>query len=170
MKNDMTINYNECHFRLPSDTELLAAICSSLPEGTAPELLVALADHRSTQVLTALASRSDLPEAAVEAIAKSGNITVRRTLAYSDVFKAWASTELLIEWCAVDEEFARAVAERLMDFEAANTQTLFDVLAAHVDPDVRKGLAEAWQLPKQLRKKLVDDQDVTVSRVAKEHI
>ncbi|WP_146107643.1 hypothetical protein [Porphyrobacter sp. HT-58-2] len=145
MTTTISISFDSESFIVGNDAEFLSAVCSSIPEGTAPELLVALAAHNSTQVQCALASRSDLPSAALEALANAGKMAVRRTLVHSEPFRAWATTDLLIEWCLADEEFAAPLARQIMEFENADTAELFALLSVHPDPDVRRELAQAWR-------------------------
>lgn len=156
-------------FTIPNDSEFIAGICSSLPEQSAPELLVALAAHNSSMVQCAIASRSDLPVEAIKVLIASGNKQVRRALIYSESFKVSADTDLLIEWCLDDAEFAASAARQIMEFDNADTNQLFEVLSEHVDPDVRRELARAWNLPKSKRKKLLNDIDFGVARAASDN-
>lgn len=151
---------------ITNDSEALAALCSSLPEKAYPEMITALADHHSADVQCAIASRSDLSEAAVEALVKSQSKQVRRRLVDCTTFHSTAKTELLLEWCSVDEELAADIARRIMYFENADTRQLFAALSSHRDPSVRRALAETWNLPKSYLKLLVSDSDVSVARTA----
>jgi hypothetical protein len=168
MNNIFSININSNNFSLPNDAEFITGICSCLPEHSAPVLLVALASHHSSMVRCTIASRSDLPVEAVECLIAGGNRQVRRTLVHNDVFKTSANTDLLIEWCADDAEFAAAAASQITEFENADTEQLFAVLSEHADPDVRRELARAWNLPKSKRKKFLNDADFGVARIASE--
>lgn len=167
MSKSISFNYNNAEFFVPNDSEFISNICRYLPENSAPDLLLALASHRSTQVQCAVASRDDLSVEAIRVLISGGNRQVRRTLVYADAFKSVAQTDMLLEWCEADEEFAAQVARQVMDFENADPEELFAALSTHSDPDVRRELAQTWQLPKSLRKKLFDDSDFGVARAAK---
>jgi hypothetical protein len=170
MNTTISISLDYKNSPFGNDAEFVTSICSSIPEGTASDFLVALATHNSTQVQCALASRSDLPTAAIEALVDGGKMAVRRTLVHSKSFKVWATTDLLIEWCHADEEFAASLARQIMEFGNADTAELFALLSGHPDPDVRRQLAQAWRLPKPFRKQLLNDSDMGVIRTACESL
>ena len=159
MNTNIMITFGDAKFEVSNDASFVESICSALPEVGADDLIVALAGHSSTQVRCALARRDALPIKALLTLAESGNLTVRRSLVYSDAFRAWANTDLLIAWSQIDEKFARLVAEDVSAFDVAETEALFRALAVHDDPDVRKALAEDWNLPIKLLKQLLDDAD-----------
>ena len=169
MKHNFSIFISGAQFTIPNDSEFIAGICSSLPDQSAPELLVALAAHNSSMVQCAIASRSDLPSEALEILIANGNKQVRRALICSESFKVSVNTDLLIEWCSDDAEFAASTARQIMEFENADSDQLFEVLSEHVDPDVRRELARAWNLPKSKRKKLLNDIDFGVARAASDN-
>lgn len=151
---------------ISNDPELIAAICSALPENAYPDVVVALAHHHSVDVQCAVASRSDLPAAAVEALVMGQSKQVRRRLIDCAMFHSIAKTETLLEWCSADEEMAADTARRIMYFENADTKELFAALSSHQDPSVRRALAEAWNLPKSYLKLLATDTDAGVVRAA----
>ena len=166
MSNNITIKFNDVEYNAGDNASFIADICETLPEEGADSLLVALAGHSSSRVGCSIARRDKLPIEALITLAESKNLSVRRELIRSDAFRAWATTDLLVEWSQVDEEFARCLAESLGYFDAADTEVVFKTLAAHDDTDVRRGLAESYNLPKRLWRLLLDDVDMGVRNAA----
>lgn len=167
MSNNISIKYNDVEYSGGDNALLIANICVQIPRDEGAEsLLIALAEHPSTKVRCLLAERDNLPLEAVMSLAETGNIEVRRALFESDAFRAWANTDLLLNWHEVDDQFALLLAQDLVAFKAADTEAIFKVLARHNDPDIRRALADSWLLPKELKELLFDDVDVSVRMTA----
>lgn len=169
MYNQIYLTLNGSQFSIPNDAEFIASIWTSLPEFRSSELLVELAAHSSSAVQCAIASRRDVPAKATEILMSCDNKQVRRNLVYNDRFKVAATTDVIIAWCAEDAEFAAIAARQIMEFENADTDQLFEIFSQHIDPDVRRELAQAWQLPKHMRRRLINDSDFGVARSACEN-
>lgn len=166
MSNNITIKFNDVEFNAGDNASFIADICDQLPEEGAESLLIALAGHASSRVSCSIARRDKLPTQALIILAESKNLAVRRELVRSEAFRAWATTDLLVEWSQADEEFARSLAESLAYFDAADTELVFKALSAHDDPDVRRGLADSYNLPKRLWRLLLEDPDMGVQHAA----
>ena len=154
------------------DSDALAALVGALPyrkcEDEFVSLLGYLAQSSSSEVRKTVAGNDYINQDTLELLAKDKAVDVRRSILYCDEFRAWATTEMVIDYIQSDIECAKQIAGSLDNFTEVDTNTVADMLRNHVDPGVRLELANSYKTPKKILKQLLSDPEHSVRCAARE--
>ena len=147
--------------------EALARVLSGIADMPSnQELIYYIANSKSFEVRKDVAYREKINVATLELLVQDTSIDVRRALCSQQAFSDWATTEIILDYANSDVECAKIIAGKLNDYSNADVSMIAKALLDHPDPEVRNVLANGWNIPKQILKKLLSDEDPGVRATA----
>jgi hypothetical protein len=155
-------------FTAPLSYEALANIISNYPDhDDSNDFFLLAAKHPACIVRENIAYKDHLSAEVVEILAKDRSVPVLRHLVRSSAFREQATYEQLEKFINLDIEIAQSIANNVELFQEADIVKLANLLAAHEDPSVAASLADNYNAPKKILKKLLTHPDPYVANAAK---
>lgn len=131
------------------------------------EFFTLAARHPSPYVRQCVADKNELPIEAVEILAQDNSVEVLRALVTCSTFAAWANEELLERMIKLDPGIAENIANNIDSFEQADAAKLAKSLLDTGYPEVAAALAGSYQVPKKIKRALLNHSDPYVVSEAK---
>lgn len=149
----------------------LATLIGSMPDDHSLEKFYELAaTHPASTVRENVSYKDNLSKATVNTLANDSSVNVLRNLTRSQSFRENATEEMLTRMMAIDPEVAQSIAGYIDSYEDCNTSKIVELLLALADPCVAGALANNYNSPKNILKKLSQHPDPYISNQAKKNI
>ena len=151
---------------VPIGSDLLSYLVSNLPDNEAYKSIYAeFAKATAYEVRENVAGKDNLDEETVFILANDPVESVIENLLGSEAASC-LNDAILTKLIERSPELAETIAFKVENFEGA-TNKVYELLANHGDPRVRKYLADGYNIPKKFLKKLASDEDPEVAFLAK---
>jgi hypothetical protein len=146
---------------------MVCSIVDNYPDKkTSRGFFAKLAKFPSYKVRSAVAAKDQLDEETVNFLANCTEKEILSSLLRSDSARACLTTKQLVGFIEKDAELASEIVDRLDSFKTADSDELATMMMTHSDSAVRYSLANAYETPKAILRKLAKDTDPDVARAA----
>ena len=127
------------------------------------KMFVALAKHPSSSVRQAVAYKDKINPETAMALSNDSDLEVVRTIARNEIFKKIASEQVLKRLLEIgDRILSDTIATNLKYYENCDYDPIVEIILASKDPAIRLSIAENYDTPKRVLKKMANDPDPDV--------
>ncbi len=151
--------------------ESLSTLIGSMPdESELSKFYELVATHPSSSVRENIAYKDNLNLETIQMLAEDKSINVLRNLVRSQSFRENATEEMLERMMKIDPELAQSIAGYIDSYEMCNTSKIIDLLLEISDPCIAGALANNYNSPKNILKKLSKHSDPYIANQAKKNL